>query len=58
MTMGFYKYEEIDDNVIYFFCDLYEFLEEHNDYMETDYTSVSQFNEGEPHRIITKINLN
>ena len=51
--MGFYNYEELDDNVIYFFCDLSEFLEEHND-LETDYT-VSQFNEGEPHRIITKL---
>ena len=58
LIMAFYKYEETDYNVMYFFYDLYEFLEEHNNYMETDYTSVSQFNEGEPHRIITKINLN
>ena len=35
-----------------------EFLEDHNECMETEYISVKEFNEGEPHRVLTEINLN
>ena len=56
--MELYRYEETDDDVIFFITDLEEFLEDHNECMETDYTSVKEYNEGEPHRILTEINLN
>tara|TARA_R100000458_G_C8245253_1_gene223366 strand:- start:920 stop:1090 length:171 start_codon:yes stop_codon:yes gene_type:complete len=56
--MELYKYEETDDDVIFFITDLEEFLEDHNECMETDYQSIKEFNKGEPHRILTEINLN
>ena len=53
-----YRYEETDDDIMYFFTDIKRFLTDHNECMETDYKAVNEFNMGEPHRIITKINLN
>ena len=53
-----YRYEETDDDILFFFTNIKEFLTDHNECMETSYQSVQEFNEGEPHRIITKINLN
>lgn len=56
--MKYFMYEETDDNCMYFFTDIKEFLTDHNECLETDYKSLREFNEGEPHRIITEINLN
>ena len=56
--MRYFKYEETDDDVVFFFTDLSEFLQDHNECMETEYISVKEYNEGEPHRIISEINLN
>lgn len=54
----YYMYEETDDDCMYFFTDIKEFLTDHNECLETNYKSLREFNEGEPHRIITEINLN
>lgn len=51
-------YEETDDECRCFFTNIKEFLKDHNDCMETNYKTISEFNEGEPHRILTEINLN
>ena len=58
MRMELYRYEETDDDVMYFITDIKEFIQDHNECMETEYISVKEYNEGEPHRIITQINLN
>ena len=34
------------------FEDIVELIEEHNEYFETDYQSISEFNDSEPHREI------
>jgi len=56
--MKYYIYQETDDDVVFFISEIEEFLEDHNECMETEYTSVKEFNEGEPHRVLTEINLN
>ena len=56
--MELYRYEETDDDVMYFITDIREFIQDHNECMETEYISVKEYDEGEPHRIITEINLN
>ena len=56
--MRYFKYKETDDDIVFFFTDIDEFLQDHNECMETEYISVKEYNEGEPHRIITEINLN
>jgi len=47
---------EHDDSVqpSYLFRDLSAFLDDHNEYMETDYKTIKDFNEGEEYRTIYK----
>ena len=56
--MKYFIYKETDDDIMYFFTDIYEFLQDHNECLETNYKSLKEFNEGEPHRVIKQINLN
>ena len=52
--MSIYICIEHDDSVqpAYLFCDLTAFLDDHNEYMETDYKTIEDFNEGEEYRTI------
>lgn len=49
-----YRYYETDDDVEYYFSldELMEFLYEHNEYFETKYKTIDEFNNGELHRKI------
>ena len=48
------EYDEHYDGAI--IQDMDEYLQEWNDMMHTDYKSMEDFNEGEEHRAIYKIN--
>lgn len=53
-----YKYEETDDEDADYIFDeskLEEFLQEHNEYFDTDYKTIEEFNKGEVYRKITKL---
>lgn len=53
-----YKYEETDDQDADYIFDeskLEEFLQEHNEYFDTDYKTIEEFNKGEVYRKITKL---
>ena len=51
-----FTYIETDDDTSSFAGLTYqcvtELIKEHNEYFETDYQSISEFNESEPHREI------
>lgn len=51
-----FTYIETDDNTFSFsgltFRCVTELIKEHNEYFETDYQSISEFNHSEPHRKI------
>ena len=53
-----YKYEETDDQDADYIFDeskLEEFLQEHNEYFDTNYKNIEEFNKGEVYRKITKL---
>ena len=49
-----FRYYETDDDVEFYFSldELMEFLDDHNDCLETNYKPIEEFNNGEPHRKI------
>lgn len=49
-----FRYYETDDDVEYYFSldELMEFLDDHNECLETNYKTIDEFNNGEPHRKI------
>lgn len=51
-----FTYTETDDNTATIsglrFEDIVELIEEHNEYFETDYQSISEYNDSEPYRQI------
>lgn len=55
--MTIYICVDIEDDIHHAFTDLQEFLEDHNQYMETTYSTIEEFNQGEPYRTIYKAEL-
>ena len=45
------------DGVHCTFTDVDEFLADHNEYMDTDYSTIDEFNAGEEYRTIYKTEL-